>query len=224
MKISTALVAFKNVFILLWMIAVLIIFKIVNNFEFENGESLIFISLLVLPPLVIYLLFFIYKKRKINKKNILRGPYFTRILNDIKNNTFKKQFLNKLNLILKNVIVNETSDSIIVCNNDIEIDFNKDQTLLKLLDTNIEYIYHYSSKVETSAYLVYKNLKYKSTLFLYKNILEKIEELTSGLLEYKENKYGMVLTLVETGKIIFNSVPKKKDKKFSIIKQLNLKN
>ncbi len=224
MKVSTFLVAFKNIIILLWWILVIVFFKIYNNYEFTNGESLIFISLLIIPPFIVYILLYINKKKKIIINNIKKGPYFSRIKNDVKNKTWNRELISKLNLLLPALICEEKDDIIIIKNSDIEINFKHEYTSLKLIDTKVEYLYYYGSKVDQTFNLEIKNLKYKSTIYLYKLLLSKIEVLAGSVLEYRENKNGCMLISNNTKNILYNSFPKKKDKKILLTKTINLKN
>ena len=61
---------YKNIIILVWWLAILVIFKVWNNFNFSNGNSILFIILIVVFPLALYIFGVIYKKKLLKQKNL----------------------------------------------------------------------------------------------------------------------------------------------------------
>ena len=143
MKFKTFIAIYKNIIILLWWITVLVAFKIINNFEFKNGTSLIFIGLLIIFPLTLYILSIIRKIRLMKIKAINNGPYIKIIEQDVKTKKFEKEFLEELEDISLEFIEGEEIE---LKNELLQVVFTNEYAYIKLNDKKVIYRYYYVNK------------------------------------------------------------------------------
>ena len=201
MKFKTFIAIYKNIIILLWWITVLVAFKIINNFEFKNGTSLIFIGLLIIFPLTLYILSIIRKIRLMKIKAINNGPYIKIIEQDVKTKKFEKEFLEELEDISLEFIEGEE----IELNNELlQVVFTNEYAYIKLNDKKVIYRYYYVNKF--LSYTKYDNryLQYYPTTHLYALMIEKIKELSNNEYIYVENRRSIKLINKETEEVIYN--------------------
>lgn len=208
MKFLTLLFMFKNIIILIWWLIVLIIFKVTINFEFSNGNSLIFIALLIIPPIVLYVYGKIYKKYQVKLNKIKKEPYFNLIKKDLDKKVFKIEFLDKL--IGYNVLLNVQEEFINLSNDYITISFNKNFACIIINNTNVIYKYFYSSSYKNYTKYDERLFKYKTTIDLYESIINKLELLANKNLLYFENKKGCILLNKKTNEVLYTTFKKTK--------------
>lgn len=209
---------FKNIIILIWWIIVLIVFKVTTNFEFSNGNSLIFVGLLVIIPLTLFIIANIFKKKlmKEGKKNKI--PYFQRIKEDIKSKTFYNEFLSKISTLNFSQI--EEDNKIILVSNLLEIVFSQSLVSISIKNTQVIYRYYYSNKFTELSKYDKKYLQYKGTSVLYQLLVEKVLLLSNNELTYFENKKHAKLILTATDEVLFTN---SKKVKFKLKRSLNAK-
>lgn len=94
---------YKNIIILVWWLAILVIFKVWNNFNFSNGNSILFIILIVVFPLALYIFGVIYKKKLLKQKNLRKKPFFEIIQDDYKTKKLQKEFLEQIEFLKFNL-------------------------------------------------------------------------------------------------------------------------
>lgn len=201
MKFKTFIAIYKNIIILLWWITVLVAFKIINNFEFKNGTSLIFIGLLIIFPLTLYILSIIRKIRLMKIKAINNGPYIKIIEQDVKTKKFEKEFLEELEDISLEFIEGEEIE---LKNELLQVVFTNEYAYIKLNDKKVIYRYYYVNKF--LSYTKYDNryLQYYPTTHLYALMIEKIKELSNNEYIYVENRRSIKLINKKTEEVIYN--------------------
>lgn len=201
MKFKTFIAIYKNIIILLWWITVLVAFKIINNFEFKNGTSLIFIGLLIIFPLTLYILSVIRKIRLMKIKAINNGPYIRIIEQDVKTKKFEKEFLEELEDISLEFIEGEEIE---LKNELLQVVFTNEYAYIKLNDKKVIYRYYYVNKF--LSYTKYDNryLQYYPTTHLYALMIEKIKELSNNEYIYVENRRSIKLINKKTEEVIYN--------------------
>ncbi len=207
MKFKTFLAIYKNLIILLWWMVILISFKIINNFEFENGTSLIFIGLLVILPVTLYIFGLIHKLKLKKIKSINNGPYIKIIKKDIETKKFEKEFLEDIEHLKFDFI---ESDNIELRNEKIQIVFTNEYAYIKMIDTKVIYRYYYVNKFRYYSKYDTRYLQYRSTTYLYTLLLSRIKELSSKEYTYIENRRSIKLIDNETDEIIYNMKKEKK--------------
>lgn len=201
MKFKTFIAIYKNIIILLWWITVLVAFKIINNFEFKNGTSLIFIGLLIIFPLTLYILSIIRKIRLMKIKAINNGPYIKIIEQDVKTKKFEKEFLEELEDISLEFIEGEEIE---LKNELLQVVFTNEYAYIKLNDKKVIYRYYYVNKF--LSYTKYDNryLQYYPTTHLYALMIERIKELSNNEYIYVENRRSIKLINKKTEEVIYN--------------------
>lgn len=201
MKFKTFIAIYKNIIILLWWITVLVAFKIINNFEFKNGTSLIFIGLLIIFPLTLYILSIIRKIRLMKIKAINNGPYIKIIEQDVKTKKFEKEFLEELEYLSLEFIEGEEIE---LKNELLQVVFTNEYAYIKLNDKKVIYRYYYVNKF--LSYTKYDNryLQYYPTTHLYALMIEKIKELSNNEYIYVENRRSIKLINKKTEEVIYN--------------------
>ena len=145
MKFKTFLAMYTNIIILVWWLAILVIFKVWNNFNFSNGNSILFIILIVVLPLALYIFGVIYKKRLLKQKNLRKKPFFEIIQDDYKTKKLQKEFLEQVEFLKLNL--NSKENQLLLSNNKIEISFEKNNFKLCLRNCNFisDIFYNYVS-------------------------------------------------------------------------------
>lgn len=204
---------YRSFIILVWIITILIIFKIVNNFLFKNGSSLIFITLIFILPLIFWILTQIARKKSIKEKKKLETKYYLRILNDIKESNFDKQFINPLKQLISYSTFND-SNNIIFENENLIIGFNEIKSYISIKNTNVTFSYYYSNKFYKSTIYDEKFMQYQDTKELYQLMINKLETLLSEPLIYETNKYNLRLIGSNTKQVYYEIIKKPKKIKY----------
>ena len=201
---------YKNIIILVWWLAILVIVKVWNNFNFSNGNSILFIILIVVLPLALYIFGVIYKKRLLKQKNLRKKPFFEIIQDDYKTKKLQKEFLEQVEFLKLNL--NSKENQLLLSNNKIEISFEKNYTKINLLNTKITYYFYYSNYINNFTKFDKRMIQYHSTKYLYNQIIELLKKLTCNQLTYMENKKNCKLIDSITKEILYDN-NKKTDKK-----------
>lgn len=202
------ILAFHHLIVLIWLILVIVIFKITTNFKFSNGNSLIFLALIITFPTFIYIFTAVSKKKLKNKLKQKRTIYFDKIKDDIKKSYFKDNLLNKIDeLGLKyKLIENEKELRINISMKDIDtfnLTFTEDFAVLQLYNTIISFSFYYSNYIgEYSKYDI-RNFEYKETKVLYLKILEKITSLINRTYIYFQSNKLVKLTDKDTNEVVY---------------------
>ena len=207
MKFRTFLAIYKNIIILLWWTVILISFKIINNFEFENGTSLIFIGLLVGLPVSLYIFGLIHKIKLKKIKAINNGPFIDIIKKDIESKKFEKEFLEDIRDLKFDLI---DSDNIELKNDLIQVVFTNEYAYIKLIDKKVIYRYFYVNKFRYYSKYDGRYFQYKPTTHLYTVMISKIKELSHREYIYIENRRTIKLIDKATEEIIYYMKKEKK--------------
>ena len=207
MKFKTFLAIYKNLIVLLWWTVILISFKIINNFEFKNGTSLIFVGLLIVLPVSLYIFGLIHKIKLKRIKAINNGPFIEIIKKDIETKKFEKEFLDDVEHLKFNFI---ESENIELRNDTIQIVFTKEFAFIKLIDKKVIYRYYYVNKFKSYSKYDTRYLQYRPTTHLYTLMLSKIKDLTNKEYIYVENRRTVKLIDSETQEIIYSIKKEKK--------------
>lgn len=208
MKFRTFFNIYKNLIIVLWCVGVIIAFKIINNFEFQNGSSLIFIGLLVVVPFIIYILGIFRKRRLIKQKVAKEGRFIGSIKKDAESKKLRKELLNEFDFVQI-----ENQECIQFENDIFLLEFNNKLAKLTIKDTLIEYKYFYVNKFFEYNKYDHRYVQYYPTTRLYSLIKLQIEELIGHTYIYKENKRGIKLIDQDTNEVVY-SLPNIKFQKY----------
>lgn len=196
------LIAYRHLIVLIWLILILIIFKIANNFVFKNGTSLIFVGLLIVVPLFIYIFTLCNRHQVRNKKKKLKKTYYDNLLQDIKNGHFETSFLKRIHeLDLQYTYVVE--DNIRVQMEGIVIIFDREKTTLHIDDTCVDFHFYYASRLSDVTKYDLRNLQYKTSLVLYTKIIERIMLLINHEYAYIQNNKEIKLLRTDTNEIVY---------------------
>lgn len=208
------IVAYRHLIILIWLILVLLIFKITTNFKFKNGSSLVFVSLLLIVPIVIYIYSFINIKKNKEAVKINKDGHYQNITRDIDKGIFKSCFLDKLTQLNLKYLCDLTD---IVCvkiiNHNVEIlnvIFNANQAIIEINDTKIVYRFYYSHMINEFTKYDLRNFEYKETSILYSKIVEKVSELINKEYIYIYSKKQISLVAVPSNEELYNVKVNKK--------------
>ena len=207
MKFKTFLAIYKNLIILLWWTVLLISFKIINNFEFQNGTSLIFIGLLIVLPFSLYIFGLIHKFKLKKIKAINNGPFIEIIKKDIETKKFDKEFIKDIEDLKFSFI---ESNNIELRNDTIQIVFTNEYAYIKLIDKKVIYRYYYVNKFRSYSKYDTRYLQYRPTTYMYTLMLSRLKELTSKEYTYIENRRSIKLIDTKTKEIIYSVKKEKK--------------
>ncbi len=201
MKFSTNLNIYKNIIIILWWAVVIVAFKFINNFEFENGSSLIFIGLLFILPFVLYIIGVIRKRKILKQKVLKQGKYINLIKKDIDTKKIEKEFLKYLKDL--NITNYELDDNCIYQNDVIKIEFGEKYAYIQLINTEVIYKFYYTNKFIDYTKYDQRYFQYHPTTRLYSLMISKVEELKGKEYTYIEKKKGIKLIETDTKELVY---------------------
>lgn len=209
------IITFKHLLVLIWILFILIIFKITTNFVFKNGTSIIFILLLCSFTIFIYV-YSLLEKRKVRKKRILLlNGYYEIIKKDFKNENFKIKFLDKLvdlKLEYKVLSISDFIEVHIYKKNELImiVYFDSSKATLVINNTQIYYNYYYSSKYDEFTKYDLRYFEYQDSHILYVHIIDKITSLINHRYLYILNKKNKMLINKDNNEIIYEIAFNKK--------------
>ncbi len=195
------IIAYRHLIILIWLILILLIFKITTNFKFKNGSSLVFIGLIIIVPLIIYTYSFINIKKNKETVKINKDGYYQTIVKDLEKGNFQTNFLDKLSNLNLKYLCNHLDVLIVKIinhNQDIlKVTFSQNQATLEILDTKIIYHFYYSHIIDEFTKYDIRNFEYKEPTVLYSKILEKINFLINKeyIYTYTKKQVSLITTL-----------------------------
>lgn len=196
------LLAYRHLIVLIWLVIILVIFKIINNFVFKNGTSLVFVGLLMVVPLFIYIFTLCNRHQVRNKKKNLKKVYYDNLLEDIKNGHFESSFLKRVHeLDLQYTYV--VNENIHVQMEGIAIIFDREKTTLHIDDTLVEYRFYYASRLTEVTKYDLRNLQYKNSLVLYTKIIEQIITLVNHQYAYTQNNKEIKLIRTDNNEVVY---------------------
>lgn len=202
------ILAFHHLIVLIWLVLILIVFKITTNFKFKNGSSLIFLALIITFPTFIYIFTILNKKKIRNQKKHELPLYFQQIKDDQKKNKFQELLLDKIkecNLDYS-IIVENSTIKINVYNIDrilFIIEFMPTFACIKINETNVKYNFYYSYHIDEYTKYDLRNFEYKETKILYMKLIEKIQNLINKKYVYIQSNKLLKLIEQETSEIIY---------------------
>lgn len=213
-KFLQFIVIFRNIIVLVWLILILILFKIINNFNFKNGQSIIFALLLAVIPSFVYILSHINKKKiKVARTN-RKMSFFEKIKDDYKTKKFQKHLLDKLeDLGLSFDLVDESA--ITLKNQFLNICFDLNEASISINDTLVNYRFFYLESDELNKYDTTYMAK-RDTLALYIAIVNKIKQLINVKMIYQNDWKRIVLYRMDSEAVLYEYI-------YSKIKQKQLK-
>lgn len=202
------LIAYRYLLVLLWLLIILIVFKITTNFVFQNGNSLLFLFLLVSFPLFLYVYTLCNTKATRKKRIQKENGYFKRIEEDFQNGHFETYFLKRLKDLGIKGEEEKLEDKVQVqISKENEVLFylslQKEQAILHLEHTQIDYHFYYASCHESATKYDFRNLQYKDTKILYIKIIERVESLLHGEYVYEQNKKQITLRKLQNQEIVY---------------------
>lgn len=221
MKFKTFLAMYKNIIILVWWLMILVIFKIWNNFVFENGSSLLFVFLIVVLPLTLYIFGIVYKNSLLKQKSLKKKPLFENIQSDYEANKLQKIFSDEIEKLKLNVEKKE--EKIMLHNNQVAIVFERHYSQIKLIQTKVVYYFYYGTHFTSITSFDQKMLQFHSPNYLYNQVKTQLAKLLECSLTYMENKKCYKLIDSTTNKVLYDSAKKPKAKqKYNKVIQIEL--
>ncbi len=202
------ILAFHNLIVLIWLIIVVGIFKITTNLQFSNGNSLIFLALIIIFPSFIYIYTAVNKKKIRKLKKTQQATYYNQIKESIKKEQFKEELLDKileLGLEYKLVEAQDTT-SVTIYTLDytmFNLTFTYDYAMLQLCNTEITYYFYYSNHMSEYSKYDLRNFQYKEIKILYLKIIERITSLIQNVYVYTQSNKLLRLTMQDTNEIIY---------------------
>ncbi|MGM9899660.1 MAG: hypothetical protein ACI32E_03645 [Bacilli bacterium] len=224
------IMAFHHLIVLIWLIIVLVVFKVTTNFKFENGSSLIFIALIVVFPTVIYVYTFINKNKIRKQKKEKMYQYYRKIQDDKNKNQLKSNLLDKIKELGLDYELSEDQEMIRVTIYSISkklfnLTFTKSVAMLHMVETEIIYYFYYSNQIKEYSKYDLRNFEYKETEMLYSKIIDRINSLIQKTYVYTQSSKQIKLVIQDTNEVVYDLTLNKK--LFSNIKKekkiLNLK-
>lgn len=219
---------YHSIIILLYEFIILTIFWLITGFVFENNNSLILVFLMIVPPIILYIFYHIFKKHNYQKFNDYHSSYFNLIKKDIKTTKIDELLIKPIKEVLSNLIYKVTDKQIYLnggSKNKITIMIEENLTTLIIDNTRIIYQYIYDFKgIDVTKY-DYKGIKKYPTTKLYNLIIDQVKNLTNKNLNYTEYIVGknIVGCKLESDKIIYlinnnekHFLKKQKEKNISI--------
>ena len=100
-KLGIFFIRYQAVIILFYEFLILTIFYLITKFKFQNNNSLIMISLMLIVPIVFKIGTILIRKKNRIKYNTNHTNYYELILKDLKTNKLTKELLQKTNLNYK---------------------------------------------------------------------------------------------------------------------------
>lgn len=188
---------YHSIIILLYEFILLIFFWIFTKFIFQNNISILLVSLMTIPPIVLYLFYFIKRKENIKKFNDVHSNYFQLIKRDIKNNQIDDLLIKPLKEYLWDLTYKVTDQQVYLNGgkkNKISILIEENLTTLLIDNTKIVYQYLYDYKgIDVTKY-DYKGLGRYPTKKLYALLVKQVKELYNQNLIYTEFYQGKKCT------------------------------
>ncbi len=205
------LARYKNLITLIWCVGVFLYYKIVHDFQFKNGSSLVFLTLILVLPLSLHLHYVIVRKRTKKLKKGHQASFFGQIQFDYHSKEMNYTLLNPLHLLNKTTKLEEIEDELKIITGDdtyATITFNNRLCKIEIENTEIVYNLYYDRVVFDTSDYDQKGFKYYTTENLYKAILSIIKNLKRERLFYQETRQGdkiLVLKLFdrETEEILY---------------------
>lgn len=199
---------YRHLIVLLWEVLIFVIFKLTINFKFTNGLSILFISLIVIFPLIIYIWSFIKIRNNRRKHLINTKGYFEGIKRDYKKNIISNMLINKINELDYDVVEEVYDDRImlIVKRNYTPvflIEFNKQRAKVVLLNTLVIYRFYYTYVTGEFTKYDLRNFEYKDTDVLYDNIYEVIAHLVNNKYMYSQKHHLIKLTRLDLNEDVY---------------------
>lgn len=210
------ILAYRHLIVLIWLIIVLLIFKLTINFKFTNGLSLLFIFLLIIVPICFYIYIKILINKNIEKISLNKNGYYQVLLKDINTINFTTNFLEKLSLLNLKYLLNMDDQPLIkvINHNDqiLDIVFSETKASINIVNTNIKFNFYYSHIIDDFTKYDLRNFEYKDPIVLYTKIIEKVSELINKEYIYICSNKKMVLTTIIDKKDIYQYENKKREK------------
>lgn len=209
------ILSFRHLIVLTWLILILLIFKLVNNFVFENGSSIIFVILLIAVPIFVYTYTALHVRSTREKLSLIKSGYYNLIKKELNDNIESSHLYRGLcNLGLTVCISIEEYYSevlkggikISISNQDRDIMnliFTDNKCYLELLNTLIKINFYYSNMIDEFTEYDLRNFEYKDPNVLYNKIISKIENLINKEYIYSQSKKELLLVEKNTKEIYY---------------------
>lgn len=192
-----------------WIIVILIFFKIYNNFEFKNVDSLLLIILIFLPQLIISILAYIIRHKNLKKFVNSRKD----MLEQIKQ-TLEKDFFPKVNKLYSWHAFNQETMEIAIGNEDMMlISFMDNKAVITILNTMVRYNFYYGKTLNGYGHYDKTGFEHYDVNHLYKEMFKIIDLLLGKELILENYYYLGVLRgcrLLADGKEIYSIKDKTK--------------
>lgn len=182
---------YRSLITLIWCIGVFLFFKLVFNFQFKNGSSIVFLILILVVPVSLQLQYRVTRTKTKRLKKAHQGTFFGQIKYDFLAKEMNHFLLNPLCLLNKSTKVTEKEDAIeIVTGSDtyLTITFLSKLCKIEIEKTQIVYNLYYERVVLDIGNYDQKGFKFYATENIYKAILGIIRNLKRERLFYQETR------------------------------------
>lgn len=202
------LLIYRHLIVLIWEIIILVLFKLITDYKFSKGLSILFILLILIFPLIIYIWSYIQIKIiKIRHQLKVKG-YYERIKRDLMKGNIYPNLLDKINKLGYTTNIQEESNTINVLiykdNKEIMlIEFTKQNAKLTILKTLVIYRFYYSYVTGEFTKYDLRNFEYKETDVLYDNIYKIINRLSNNKYIYIQKSHLIKLTRMDNKEEIY---------------------
>lgn len=208
------LTMYRNFIALIWWLVVIVIFKVITNFQFHHGLSIVFVSLLIIPPAVLYLFTSIHKRKLIKKKKARKKTYFSRIKQESQNKNMERWLIHPLTTTYGHLDITYQEEKIEMKHPCFSVLFLPNKAILVIHNTRVIYQFYYTHQYDGFSIYDKRYFQYRDTRDLYVAILTKIETLFATPLLYLEGSKCCMLTSMDKTIIYYkkNAHRKGKDK------------
>ena len=225
------ILSFRHLIVLIWLLLILLMFKLINNFVFENGSSIIFIILLISVPVVVYIYTALHIKQTKEKLALIKSGYYSLLKKELMADANTSILVNQLRSLNLSFHIASEEDFGENLKGDIKISiYNQDRHImtlvftdnkcyLELLNTLIRINFYYSNMINEFTEYDLRNFEYKDPSVLYNKIISKIEKLINKEYIYSQSNKELLLVEKQTKEIyyqrklhkkIFKKIPKSK--------------
>ena len=188
-KLALFLARYRGIIILLYEIILLTFFYLLNEFNFKNHNSIVFIFLIILFPLLLSILKYLIKKENQKKYHNKKSDYDTLIKNDINKGKYFNKFISDLKNITKFVEVKTSLNNQLITLGDyknITILIDQTKTVISIDDSHVIYQYIYGYIDDNTSKYDLKGIGKKTLDSFYNLLLKKVKSLINNEFEYNE--------------------------------------
>jgi hypothetical protein len=184
---------YRNLIILAWCIIIFVFYKVIFDFQFENGSSLLFLFILLCVPVSLQMHYVMQRKAMQQLKKAHQKTFFGQIQYDFLTGMINTKLLFTLEHLAKETKVTQVEDIITIrCGNisQVNITFTPLLCRLEIENTKIVYNLYYERVVFDTSEYDQKGFRYFRPEKLYQSIIAIIRLLKNERLFYQELRQG----------------------------------